>query len=470
MFMPENSIQYDNIKAQMEGPAVYQARRLLSYKQKGYVFSPAYKAGVWDGRIELMNRSGGFPAGLVPWLVARLKHEGIRVELKDTRPPSLAQLPRLEGLHNNTEFRPHQDEAIAAGLAKERGIIHHATGSGKTEVMIELNRLIGQQSLVLVHRKDLLYQTAERFMATLDIGKNVIGIIGDGMWEPRDLTIATFQTLHRRLKERDEEVKRWLREDIGQVHVDEAHHLPAKTYERVMTQLVNARWRLGYSATPDKEGDPETMFKVSAHLGPTIHRATGTALIDKGHLVPVDVFIVRVPPSAVAYQDYDGAIRYGIVENLTRNQMIGDIARKCSASRAGPVVILVERIAHGERLAWELGTEFVSGSSPTAVRQRAWTRLKEGSLRLLVTSKIADEGLDIPPLSYLILAGGGKAPHVTIQRVGRGMRTAKGKQNLFVFDFLDSGKWLSAHSKNRRRTYNEQAAYTVQEVDITEVT
>lgn len=464
-----NVIEYNNVWATFKGPNLMQAKALLRYRAKGYVFSRAYKLGVWDGWVNLIGRSSGFPAGLVPWLVARLSLEGIKFEVQDVRPPAPKPILFLD-LQNSTEFRPHQAEAIAAGMAKERGIIHHPTAAGKTEVMIELNRLIGQPSLVLVHRKDLLYQTAERFKKTLNVGEDVIGIIGDGQWAPKAITIATFQTLARRLKEKDEAVKLWLRSAIGQVHVDEAHHLPAKTYEEVMTQLVTARHRIGYSATPDKEGDLETMFKVSAHLGPTIHRARGIDLIDKGHLVPVDVFMVRMPPSNVSFKTYADAVQFGLVENVTRNQMIGDIARKCSAGgRSGPVVILVERISHGERLAWELGTEFVSGSSSTAVRQRAWTRLKNGSLNLLVTSKIADEGLDIPPLSYLILAGGGKAPHVTIQRVGRGMRTSEGKENLFVFDFLDTGKFLSAHSRARGRTYRTQDAYTVQDVDLEEI-
>lgn len=463
-----NVIEYNNVWATFKGPNLMQARALLRYRAKGYVFSRAYKLGVWDGWVNLIGSSSGFPAGLVPWLVTRLTMEGIKVALNDTRPATLG--PTLfTNLQNSTEFRPHQVEAIAAAMERERGIIHHPTAAGKTEIMIELNRLIGQRSLVLVHRKDLLYQTAERFRNTLNVGEDVIGIIGDGKWAPKAITIATFQTLARRLKEKDAAVKRWLQLDIGQVHVDEAHHLPAKTYEQVMTQLVTARHRIGYSATPDKEGDLETMFKVSSHLGPTIHRAMGTDLISKGHLVPVDVFMVRMPQSNMSFKAYADAVEFGIVKNETRNQMIGDIARKCTAGKSGPVVILVERIEHGERLAWELGTEFVYGTSSTAVRQRAWTRLRDGSLRLLVTSKIADEGLDIPPLSYLIMAGGGKAPHVTIQRVGRGMRTSKGKENLFVFDFLDTGKFLAAHSRARGRTYRTQAAYTVQDVDLEEV-
>jgi superfamily II DNA or RNA helicase len=464
-----NVIEAGNVWAIFTGPNLMQAQSVLRFRQKGYTFTKAWKLGVWDGWISLIGKSGGFPAGLVPWLTARLHKEGIEVVLKDTKPEPPPSLAHIAGLTNRTTFRPHQEEAVVAGMANERGIIHQPTGSGKTEVMIELTHLIGRRCLVLVHRKDLMRQTAERFMSTLGVGKDVVGIIGDGQWEPRDITIATFQTLYLRLKARIREVEQWLREDIGQVHVDECHHLPAKSYERVMTQLKSARWRFGYSATPDKEGDLETMFKVASHLGPTIHRATGAALIDKGHLVPVDVFMVSVPPSAVPYQDWKGAVKYGIVENVTRNQMIGDIARKCAASNAGPVVILVERIAHGKRLARELGTTFVDGSSPTTVRQRAWDGLKDGSTKVLVASKVADEGLDIPPLAYLLLAGGGKAPHITLQRVGRGMRVAEGKQTLFVFDFADSGKWLGTHAKKRRKTYENESAYAVTNVDIEEV-
>jgi superfamily II DNA or RNA helicase len=67
------------------------------------------------------------------------------------------------------------------------------------------------------------------------------------------------------------------------------------------------------------------------------------------------------------------------------------------------------------------------------------------------------------------MAGGGKAPHLTVQRVGRGMRLSEGKERLFVFDFLDEGKYLKNHAGQRERTYNDQPAYTVATVNFEEV-
>lgn len=467
--MPPNTITFTNIWAEFSGPNLYQAREVLAYQQKGYKFTRAYKCGAWDGTVQLIRAKGRFAAGLVPWLVERLAKEGITVELEDKRPDPLPRDARLAGLVNSIELRPHQQEAVTQALTHERGIIHHPTAAGKTEVMVENTRRIGRPALVLVHRKDLMWQTHARFLKTLGVGKDTIGIIGDGVWEPRIITVATFQTLYRRVKDEVEEVLRWLREDIGQVHVDEAHHLPAKSYERVMAQLWSARFRLGYSATPDKQGDLETMFKVASWLGPTLHRVGAEELAALGHLVPADVFMIRMPRPTRTYGDWQEAVQEGIIDNALRNERIVELATRLNRTDSGPVIILVERLAHGERLAYALGTQFISGSASTSARQAAWSALSSGGLNILVTSRIADEGLDIPPLAYLIMAGGGKAPHLTVQRVGRGMRVSEGKDRLFVFDFLDQGRWLKQHAERRLQTYGEQSAYSVSTVHYEEV-
>jgi superfamily II DNA or RNA helicase len=403
-------------------------------------------------------------------LVARLAKEGITVEVDDQRPEPLPQDTRLAELHNSVEFRPHQQTAINQALALERGVVHHPTAAGKTEVMVEVARRVGRPGLVLVHRKDLMWQTAQRFWEAFDDpNQEIVGVIGDGRWAPRTITVATFQTLYMRLKEGMTDVQDWLRQEIGQVHVDEAHHLPAKSFEKVMAQLWSARWRFGYSATPYKEGDPETFFHVASWLGPTVHRVGADELAEKGHLVPVDVFMIRQPLNPVSWKKWQEAVEHGIVSNTIRNNHIIDLARHLDETRSGPVVILVERLAHGEALARALGAPFIAGNAPTPTRQRTWEDMRQGRLNLLVASKVADEGLNIPPLAYLILAGGGKAPHLTVQRVGRGMRVAGGKERLFCFDFLDRGKYLEKHAARRLQTYSEQPAYSCSIVDFAEV-
>ncbi|KKN84400.1 hypothetical protein LCGC14_0288620 [marine sediment metagenome] len=474
--MAHNIITVTNTHARFEGPNIYQARTLLSYRQKGYIFTRAYKRGGWDGWVKIMSPSGRFAAGLTPWLAARLHAEGIDVEVVEERPAAPTVDFRLAGLHNSTVFRQHQTEAIEKAEQGERGVVWHPTAAGKTEVLLELARRIGLPGLILVHRKDLMTQTADRAIKTLGLGRgledfdkqDVIGVIGDGKWEPRVLTVATFQTLYRRLKGK-EGIETWLREEIGQVHVDEAHHLPAKSYERVMANLWSAKWRYGYSATPYKEEDLETFFKVCSWLGPTIHHVGADELAEQGHLVAVDVFMIAMPKNRISWKKWPEAVEYGIISNTVRNSYIVDLARRLNESRSGAVAILVERLEHGTKLAKMLDCPFIAGKQSTKVRQQAYDDVRAGKLNLLVISKIADEGLDIPPLTFLIMAGGGKAPHLTVQRVGRGMRLSEGKERLFCFDFMDRGKYLEGHSKKRLKTYSSQPAYTCSQVEFEEV-
>jgi len=127
-------------------------------------------------------------------------------------------------------------------------------------------------------------------------------------------------------------------------------------------------------------------------------------------------------------------------------------------------LILVERLEHGETLAAGLGVKFLSGSTPGYERNLAWQTMRDGGADCLVASVIADEGLDIPNIKWLILAGGGRAAHRQIQRIGRGLRRIEGKDRLRVFDFDDRGFYLGRHARARRRTYDKEPAYNVSEV------
>ena len=185
--------------------------------------------------------------------------------------------------------------------------------------------------------------------------------------------------------------------------------------------------------------------------------------------MPVDVFMVRLPEQKVRWGRYSTAVELGIINHETRNKYITELARRLDKSKSGAVAVLVDRLEHGKKLAATLGCLFLAGAQSGEQRQKAYNEIRAGKRNLIVVSKIADEGLDIPPLAYIIMAGGGKASHLTVQRVGRGMRVSKGKQNLFVFDFLDQGKWLEKHSQARWDTYADQPAYTVKKVNFSEV-
>ncbi|KKL19942.1 hypothetical protein LCGC14_2460450, partial [marine sediment metagenome] len=220
--------------------------------------------------------------------------------------------------------------------------------------------------------------------------------------------------------------------------------------------------------TPDKYGDLETMLRVQSWIGPVIHHMKMEELTESGQIVPANIFIL--PMTAVPITDtYQEEVQLGIINNPYRNATITAIASYYAETDTGPVVVLCERIEHGEKLAEKLECPFINGKTPSARREKVWEGIRGGSINLVVLSTIADEGLDLPNLSYLILAGGGKASHKAIQRIGRGLRSSEGKSELFVFDMMDQGKYLRKHSLNRKATYLAEPAYQVVETSVEEV-
>ena len=94
---------------------------------------------------------------------------------------------------------------------------------------------------------------------------------------------------------------------------------------------------------------------------------------------------------------------------------------------------------------------FLSGRDETIRRLRIMREFRAGRIDLIIVTNIWSEGVNVPEIGALILAGGGKARHKVIQRIGRGLRVVEGKNYLAVFDFLDSHskKYLLGHSRQR---------------------
>lgn len=456
----------DNLWASIGRGGLAEARDSLTYRQKGYQFTGAFRNGFWDGQVCLMKRDGRFPVGLVGHVVESLKVGNIQASIEDrrTRPASNADLfPLLPTI----KLKDYQEEAVVSACAAGRGIIHHPVGSGKTIVLLEIVRRLGVPALVLVHRKDLLYQLVER---ARDIYGIKAGIVGDGRWEDGEgLTVATFQTIYSRLRSPYDkvEIEGWLQQ-FQAVHVDETHHIEANTYAHVMQHLPNAYYRLGYSATPMKSGDRGTYLNVVGWTGPVVSHLPSEGGIKAGRLVPADVFVIGPLPGRKPIDlDYSRAYETGITWHEGRNTTIILITQ--ALRKVGPTLILVERIEHGQLLADALGVPFASGSTPGDKRVDIWEDMRQGRLDCVVASVIADEGLDICNIEHLILAGGGRAPHRQIQRIGRGMRAAPGKDRLTVFDFADAGFYLGRQYRSRLRTYKKEKAYQVVEIKPEEI-
>ena len=484
-------------KLRTDDPGVEDAAyRLLRFRPDGYAFMPKFKSGAWDGYISLyQGRAGTFPGGLMKRVTTRLQELDVDVDTWDRAQPPLSEPQLADGI-NLKELRPYQIEAADCAMAAKRGVFDAATGTGKTEIMAEMIRRTACRSLIIVASRDLAWQTIERFegstreQQTLEFPNapehGLYGIVGDDQETPGLVTAALYQTLVRRLmpvcslcdaqgelQQRTCDVKRggkrcggeldftetevvreWLA-SFDAIHLDECHRAPAKTWWPVVNSCP-AYWRFGYSATPFKS-DPITELKLVGATGEIMYSFPAREAIDQGYLT--EPFVVTVDPGFPPLLDeeqYIDSYRDGIVEHVKRCRLIAEIAQGTSEGWGVPTLILVQWTEHGrniKRALREIGVraEFVSGSTPTAKRRDVMHAMDDGRLNCVIATTIFDEGVNVPAIGALIMAGGGKARHKVVQRIGRGLRVVEGKEYLAVFDIWDSHseKYLIKHSRQR---------------------
>jgi len=357
---------------------------------------------------------------------------------------------------NDITLRSYQMDALASAMACERGCLEMATGSGKTEVAAAIIKLLNKRTLFLVHTRDLLRQTHERFEARLGV---TIGRYGDSFNERNEqIVVATVQTISAALGKACNDTKRWLRE-FEVLFMDECHHASANTWYKIGLLTHNAYWRYGLSGTVLRR-DELSNFKMLALFGPPIYQLQASDLIEQGHLSPIAVEMLK-NDEVVIGEKWQKVYEDGVVRSAPRNSLVVDRAADAFI-KGRSVMILVRQIEHGHILQRMLVNQrhlpavFLSGQSHSEDRGRAIYDYNSGQRFIIIASTIFDEGIDLPAVNTLILAGGGKSEVKTIQRVGRGLRKKQDNSTLMVYDFMDASKFLRKHSLHRRVTYVNQ--------------
>jgi superfamily II DNA or RNA helicase len=308
---------------------------------------------------------------------------------------------------------------------------------------------IGRTALVLVHTMDLLEQWVTRARDVLGI---TAGVYGGGKRQVRPLTIGLLQTVARLPVS---EV-RALGAQFGVLVVDEAHHIPCATLSRVMDTL-GCRWRWGLSATPQR--DDGLSFQLGWALGPILYEIKPAALLAAGHLVPAEIVQVETgwtwdgDPQA----DYTGLLA-DLVADPDRNARIVDQV-VAELDRGGTVLVLSLRVAHCEALAELIrqrgrsALALVGGGGKKARRAALDALRTSAEMRCVCATQLADEGLDVPRLTLVLLACPGRSQRQMIQRLGRVMRPAPDKPGAMLIDLVDDVPLLRTQAKARLRAY-----------------
>jgi superfamily II DNA or RNA helicase len=291
-------------------------------------------------------------------------------------------------------------------------------------------------TLILVHRTELLKQWQERLQAFLRLGKDLVGMIGGGKAKPTGrIDIAVMQSLSRK-----GEVSSLI-ENYGHVIVDECHHVGAVSFDMLL-KCARAKYVLGLTATPiRRDGQQPIIFM---QCGPMRYAAERPA--NAPHLLEVHPRILHkhigLPPTA-GIQD---VFRF-LASDTERTKALAREAIECF-KQGRKVLLLTERTDHLDVLASELQLEIsrlfllhgrMSRKQRTAVTVELDSLPPDAPRVLLSTGKLVGEGFDHPALDTLILAMPISWKGTLQQYAGRLHREHSTKTDVRVIDFVDAG-------------------------------
>lgn len=446
-----------------------------SYLHNGYMFSYAHKNSGWDGYVRLF-KNDSFPIGLLPRIKFILEKQSVKYKVVDKRPKIEYGEPLVLDSGSGFEAREYQLDIADKCHKKGMGVVKAATGSGKT---FTLGLVVGKyniKTMIYVIGVELLYQmksTLEKMYPSLDIG-----IIGDGHCDVKDVNIATIwsaaSAFNKKIDILDADLTYDTKDIKNKVKVqnaikeaqmfilDECQYAAASTVQFIHKASINAKHRFLFSASPWRDSGDEIL--IEAVGGNRIYDLPASTLIESGFLVRPEIHFLDVPVVRKVGNTYQEVYSNYIVNNDQRNDMIVSAADKLIAS-GKKVLILVVRVGHGNILLKKMKSkyrvDFLDGQNTSKQRLETINKMKNGEVDVLIASKIFDQGVDIPQLDALILAGSGKSSGRALQRIGRVIRKHKGKTRAIVVDFYDNAKYLRDHSEVRKKVYETEPSFVI---------
>src|SRR6266478_4336971 len=412
--------------------------RIAAFQNPEFYKAQAMRLPIWD-KPRIISCSEEFaqhlalPRACLLEVSEILKEHEIRVLIRDERCTGKPIDVKFQG-----HLRDDQAEAIRQTLRHDEGVLCAPTAFGKTVVAAKLIADRGVNTLILVHREQLLEQWRARLAAFLDLPPKAIGqVVGGKDSRTGLIDVALLQSLQRK-----GDVKDCVAE-YGHVIADECHHLTAFSFEQVMRQ-VKAKFIVGLTATPTrKDGHHPIIFM---QCGPVRFNLSAREAAERSpfrHLVLPRQTDFRMPPEVtdLTIQDAYAAL----VTSETRNQQI--VADIIQAVREGRTpLVLTNRTDHLERLASglsELEHVFIlKGGMGKKQRQSSvekLTSIPDGVPRvLLATGSYIGEGFDDSRLDTLFLTMPISWRGTLQQYVGRLHRIHHGKKVVRVFDYVDA--------------------------------
>jgi len=358
----------------------------------------------------------------------------------------------------NFEMREYQISSIKSWLSdvniSGNGIIKAPTGSGKSIIAIlasiEMLKNKPNSKIIYAVNSTTLLKQFQNFARKEDLPFLLVSGEIDELkkGQKSDFIALSISYYYSQKKQNKHEKLKELINNADLIILDEAHHTPAIMAKSLLLDSPNSL-RLGLSATPIREDGRE--LEILGLLGRISYSIEYQELVQKHYLVPLE-YIQFTPKVSEkirnklntieqTYSDQPFAKLYSAVLRLFENSPYtnSQIIEKIKELNKFPALVIVRRISIAKYLSELLNqngiiADWVSSKTSLEERMKKIENLKNGKLKVLVSTSLADEGLDIPNLALVVLASQGKSRIKLIQRIGRVMRPSAGKTKGYVLD------------------------------------
>tara|TARA_B110000259_G_scaffold149095_1_gene168235 strand:+ start:1102 stop:2427 length:1326 start_codon:yes stop_codon:yes gene_type:complete len=428
---------------------------------------PAYKLGRWDGTVRFCDVGGRTYLNLLDDVLPVIIEQGYEIVIDDRRENELMEFEHVtenfwdgvvwpEGHINAGEpimLRDYQVDVINQFISAPQCLQEIATGAGKTIMTATMSKVVEKygRSIVIVPNKDLVRQTEEDYRnCGLDVGV----YFGDKKEEGKTHTICTWQSLNsllKKTKKGEANIMDFI-EDVCCVIVDETHQAKADVLKDLLTSVfANVPIRWGLTGTIPKTDWESASLRSS--IGDVINRLSAKELQDQGILANCHVNIVQTQETAI-YSNYQNEMTF-LLEDKKRLEYVSKMIKEIS--QTGNTLVLTNRIKNGEALQELIsGAEFVQGAMKVADRKDAYNEINEGTNTITIaTYGVAAVGINIPRIFNLVLLEPGKSFVRVIQSIGRGVRMAKDKDFVQIWDVTSRCKFSKRHLTERKKFYKE---------------
>lgn len=385
------------------------------------------------------------------------------------------------GLRVERTARPYQDEALAAWRkAGNRGVVALPTGAGKSHLAMMAIDLRRRSTLVVAPTLDLVRQWYD--LLRIHFGPP-IGVVGGGEHHVHPLTVTTYDSAYLHMPH--------LGARFGMVVFDECHHLPGESFSQAAEACL-APFRLGLSATPERADGRHALLDTL--IGPQCYRQD---IVDLSGRYLADYDTVRItleltPDEREAYEEARGVYRdfvrsQGIAvgapggwsEFIMRAAGSGEGQRALAAHRrarqlafaASAKLDTVERLLHQHRkdrlllftqdnaTTYEISRRFllpaITHQTKITERSEVLDGLRAGDYGAVVTSRVLNEGVDVPEANVAIVVSGSASVREHVQRLGRILRKTNRDKRALLYELITRDTTETYTSDARR----EHVAY-----------